>query len=149
MPPLRLGPRLPPPPACPGGHGAGHGRDADQLRAGARPFLQRAHRARCSADVWRRLCDLLVRTRGNGHHGARAADDSDLLGGGNVARLLGRRSARAEIIGVSASSALSVSAPIACRWLGRVTFADALALQEQLVAAKIAAPDAPDTLLLL
>lgn len=35
------------------------------------------------------------------------------------------------------------------RWLGRVPFAEALALQEDLVAQKIADPAAPDTLLLL
>lgn len=35
------------------------------------------------------------------------------------------------------------------RWLGRVPFAEALALQEELVAHKIADPAAPDTLLLL
>jgi lipoyl(octanoyl) transferase len=35
------------------------------------------------------------------------------------------------------------------RWLGRVPFADALAMQEDLVARKIADPAAPDTLLLL
>ena len=35
------------------------------------------------------------------------------------------------------------------RWLGRVPFAEALALQEDLVAKKIADPAAPDTLLLL
>lgn len=35
------------------------------------------------------------------------------------------------------------------RWLGRVPFAEALALQEDLVAHKIADPAAPDTLLLL
>jgi lipoyl(octanoyl) transferase len=35
------------------------------------------------------------------------------------------------------------------RWLGRVPFADALAMQEDLVARKVADPAAPDTLLLL
>jgi lipoyl(octanoyl) transferase len=35
------------------------------------------------------------------------------------------------------------------RWLGRLAYADALALQEQIVAAKIADPAAPDELLLL
>ena len=35
------------------------------------------------------------------------------------------------------------------RWLGRVPFAEALALQEDLAAKKIADPAAPDTLLLL
>ena len=38
---------------------------------------------------------------------------------------------------------------IVCRWLGRVSFAAALALQEELVAEKIADAAAPDTLLLL
>jgi lipoyl(octanoyl) transferase len=35
------------------------------------------------------------------------------------------------------------------RWLGRMAFGDALALQERIVAEKIAAPDGPDELLLL
>ncbi len=35
------------------------------------------------------------------------------------------------------------------RWLGRVAYAEALALQENLVAEKIARPETPDTLLLL
>src|ERR1700733_10294086 len=35
------------------------------------------------------------------------------------------------------------------RWLGRVTFSDALALQEEIVARKGADPSAPDELLLL
>lgn len=38
---------------------------------------------------------------------------------------------------------------IEIRWLGRVSYADALALQEDLVGKKIADADAPDTLLLL
>ena len=38
---------------------------------------------------------------------------------------------------------------IVCRWLGRVPFATALAMQEELVAEKIADAAAPDTLLLL
>jgi len=40
------------------------------------------------------------------------------------------------------------SHPLACRWLGRIAFADALALQEQLVAARRAG-HSEDTLLLL
>ena len=39
--------------------------------------------------------------------------------------------------------------PLAIRWLGRVAFADALALQEKLVAEKRANPSLPDELLLL
>ena len=38
---------------------------------------------------------------------------------------------------------------LSIRWLGRVTFSDALALQEELVARKAADPSAPDELLLL
>ena len=44
---------------------------------------------------------------------------------------------------------LRAESSIICRWLGRVSFGNALALQEQLVAEKIADGDAPDTLLLL
>ena len=36
-----------------------------------------------------------------------------------------------------------------CRWLGRIGFAEALALQERIVAEKIASPERPDELLLL
>ena len=39
--------------------------------------------------------------------------------------------------------------PLAVRWLGRVAYADALALQEELVARKTADPGEPDHLLLL
>ena len=42
-----------------------------------------------------------------------------------------------------------MSKPLAIRWLGRVAFADALALQEKLVAEKRANPSLPDELLLL
>jgi lipoyl(octanoyl) transferase len=38
---------------------------------------------------------------------------------------------------------------LSIRWLGRVTFSDALALQEEIVARKAADPSAPDELLLL
>jgi len=38
---------------------------------------------------------------------------------------------------------------LSIRWLGRVTFSDALALQEEIVARKAAEPSAPDELLLL
>ncbi|MEP6668685.1 MAG: lipoyl(octanoyl) transferase LipB [Chthoniobacter sp.] len=38
---------------------------------------------------------------------------------------------------------------LSIRWLGRVTFSDALALQEEIVARKTAEPSAPDELLLL
>lgn len=38
---------------------------------------------------------------------------------------------------------------MATRWLGRITYGDALALQEQIVARKHAQPSAPDELLLL
>jgi lipoyl(octanoyl) transferase len=50
---------------------------------------------------------------------------------------------------VIASPGLRADSTVVCRWLGRVSFAEALALQEQLVAEKIADADAPDTLLLL
>lgn len=36
-----------------------------------------------------------------------------------------------------------------CRWLGRIGYAEALALQERIVAEKIASPERPDELLLL
>lgn len=39
--------------------------------------------------------------------------------------------------------------PLRVRWLGRIAYPDALALQESLVAAKIADPTQPDALLLL
>jgi lipoyl(octanoyl) transferase len=39
--------------------------------------------------------------------------------------------------------------PLISRWLGRISYTDALAMQEDLVAAKIADPSAPDMLLLL
>ena len=42
-----------------------------------------------------------------------------------------------------------MSKPLAIRWLGRVAFADALALQEKLVAEKRTNPALPDELLLL
>ncbi len=44
---------------------------------------------------------------------------------------------------------MSETHPLAVRWLGRVTYADALAMQEELVARKIAEPAEPDHLLLL
>jgi lipoyl(octanoyl) transferase len=50
---------------------------------------------------------------------------------------------------VSASPTRCAEPAVVCRWLGRLSFSDALALQEQVVAEKTAEPDAPDTLLLL
>ena len=38
---------------------------------------------------------------------------------------------------------------VACRWLGRIDYGEALALQEKIVGEKIASPEAPDELLLL
>lgn len=44
---------------------------------------------------------------------------------------------------------MNAARPINARWLGRVAYADALALQEELVARKLADPGEPDHLLLL
>lgn len=47
------------------------------------------------------------------------------------------------------SEVSSQASEIECRWLGRVSYEEALALQESIVAEKIAHPDRADELLLL